>query len=309
MQYLRIGPEFGGIKNNSNSFTFNQINKQNTIAGTKFKPTHRKSLSLGANVLLHNHGGSYSSLLTKQQPHQTINQRPKVINYQNHYLIDDAIVEENSDLTSLYREKLKFNKLPSSNSIDSSQLNGHLEDSSEHQTINSELTSSIDQSLKTTTTTTLNSESTNQLETDCTDRTDNESDSNSLVLPKSSSNNIMYQGYLKRKTVIKDGKKPTLATYIRYWVVLNSMNLVFYPSKSLRGCSRSHFKATPTKYISLRSSLITCKMDEQTPTMDTFIIFDSNETIYKFKTNTQLEAITWVREINSLLKNQTSFDF
>jgi len=295
------------FKNNSNSFTFEQQPSHQSIKSQQhvtrnFVPSHRKSLSLGANVILPNR--VHHTPLTNKQP-------TEVINYENRYLIDDTLLEETSDLHSLYKEELKFNKIPSLNSLNSQQTqsNGRLMDDSSCE--QPSISTSIPNHSSTSNQTSLNSESNHQTSTfensaaNDTDRTDieldNESDSNSL-LPKSLLN-IKYQGYLKRKTVLKEGRKPTLPNWCRYWVILNSTSLIFYSSKSLRGCSRSHFKSTPTKCISLRSSLITVKLDEETCMMDTFILStdENDKTVYKFKTNTQLEAITWCREINQTL--------
>ena len=119
--------------------------------------------------------------------------------------------------------------------------------------------------------------------------------------------NILNQGYIKRKTILKDGKKPTLCTWVRYWLVLNVSSLVFYSSKSLRGCYRSHFKSQPSKCQSLRSNLISVKLDDESYQMDAFILTDTScNSVYKFRTNTQLEAITWCREISNVLNIQSN---
>lgn len=284
-------------------------NKSGRSVSGKFVPSHRKSLSLGANVVLPIRGGGASAVEHNHQNSASSSfKKPEIINYENHYLIDDALLEENSDITSLYKEELKFNKVPSVSSLNSQQQSNDRTDNSCEQQQQTSI--SINQSITSTnnTTVTTNSESNhpstqfdNSGDTDRTDiELDNESDSNSLL--HKNMLNIKYQGYIRRKTVLKEGKKPKLATWVRYWVILNSTSLIFYSSKSLRGCSRSHFKSSPTKCISLRSSLINVKLDEEACTMDTFILTDDNDkTIYKFKTNTQLEAITWCREISQIL--------
>lgn len=302
--------------------------RQQAAGQRSFVPSHRKSSSLGANVILPMRA-TYSSA-GDQSVAAAAPKKVEVINYENRYLLDDALLEENSDLTSLYKEELRFNKVPSVSSLNSQQANGRTDESSccdtqnhtsisinqssitsnHHHTINSNLNSTL---------ITTNSVDTNQAASsfesgaDTDARTEPElPDSNSSLLPKSPLN-IKYQGYIKRKTVLKEGKKPTLATWARYWVILNSTSLIFYSSKSLRGCSRSHFKSTPTKCISLRSSLINVKLDEEACTMDTFMLTDDNDkTVYKFKTNTQLEAITWCREISQILAQiqaNPSFNF
>lgn len=318
----------GKFKGNNNSFTFDhhKLHVENSMestirrsppkqpggqrgGGSSFVPAHRKSSSLGANVVL---------------PNLSSFKKPEVINYENRYLLDDALLEENSDLTSLYKEELRFNKVPSLSSLNSqpAQSNGRTDESSccdtqNHTSISinqSSITSNNTSGHLNSTLITANSDHSNHqsfeqsADTDARTDPEHELSDSSGALPKNPLN-IKYQGYIKRKTVLKEGKKPTLATWVRYWVILNSTSLIFYSSKSLRGCSRSHFKSTPTKCISLRSSLINVKLDEEACSMDTFILTDDNDkTVYKFKTNTQLEAITWCREISQILANP-SFNF
>ena len=326
-------PNGGKFKSNSNnnSFTFdhhklNEHSMESTIRRSppkpgqrSFVPSHRKSSSLGANVVMPMRGTTYSS---GEPSTAAFKPKPEVIDYENRYLLDDALLEENSDLTSLYKEELRFTKVPSNSSLNSQQPNGRTDESSCCDTQN-HTSISINQSSITSNhtgghpashlnstliTTGSNQQPSFESSADMDAQADQELSGSNNIMPKSLLN-IKYQGYIKRKTVLKEGKKPTLATWVRYWVILNSTSLIFYSSKSLRGCSRSHFKSTPTKCISLRSSLINVKLDEEACSMDTFMLTDDNDkTVYKFKTNTQLEAITWCREISQILANP-SFNF
>jgi len=51
------------------------------------------------------------------------------------------------------------------------------------------------------------------------------------------------QGVVKRKTLIKEGRRPTVTGWQRYWIELWGSSLVFYSPKPLsKGLERSDFK-------------------------------------------------------------------
>ncbi|KAB7502370.1 Ras-specific guanine nucleotide-releasing factor RalGPS1 [Armadillidium nasatum] len=80
------------------------------------------------------------------------------------------------------------------------------------------------------------------------------SDSDDVIL-ELNSGECGIQGPLKRKTILKDGKKPKVSAWHRYWVQLWGGALVYYHPKSLtcRGLERIDFKTSPCKLQPLNS--------------------------------------------------------
>ncbi|XP_060787702.1 ras-specific guanine nucleotide-releasing factor RalGPS1 isoform X3 [Neoarius graeffei] len=60
----------------------------------------------------------------------------------------------------------------------------------------------------------------------------------------SSLSSITIEGPLRRKTVMKGGKKPTLSSWKRYWIVLSGSTLIYFGSKALRANERRHLRGT-----------------------------------------------------------------
>lgn len=44
-----------------------------------------------------------------------------------------------------------------------------------------------------------------------------------------------FQGCVRRKTVLKDGRKPAVASWQRYWLQIWANSLVYFPPKSFKG--------------------------------------------------------------------------
>lgn len=59
------------------------------------------------------------------------------------------------------------------------------------------------------------------------------------------------QGCLRRKTVLKDGRKPTVTSWQRYWIKVWSYSLIYFSPKSFKGHQRSDFKREPCKIVSI----------------------------------------------------------
>lgn len=46
------------------------------------------------------------------------------------------------------------------------------------------------------------------------------------------------EGCVKRKTLLKNGKKPAVSSWVKYWIALWDTNLLFFPAKLLRAHKR-----------------------------------------------------------------------
>ncbi|RXN18632.1 ras-specific guanine nucleotide-releasing factor 2 isoform X4 [Labeo rohita] len=84
---------------------------------------------------------------------------------------------------------------------------------------------------------------------------------------------VTVQGVLRRKTVLKEGKKPTVAAWTKYWVALCGTQLYYYTAKSLKATERKHFKSTASKSVSVLGLMAMMADDPEHP--DVFLLTDS----------------------------------
>ncbi|XP_071447008.1 ras-specific guanine nucleotide-releasing factor RalGPS1 isoform X2 [Hetaerina americana] len=112
--------------------------------------------------------------------------------------------------------------------------------------------------------------------------------------------NCLMQGCVRRKTIVKDGKKPAVASWQRYWIQLWGTSLVFYPPKSFKGCDRSDYKRDPCKMVSVVGWLVfLCDIPLQP---DLFQLTDPvRGNVYKFRAGTKSAAVQWYRSLQQAI--------
>ncbi|KAI4469718.1 guanine nucleotide exchange factor [Holotrichia oblita] len=102
------------------------------------------------------------------------------------------------------------------------------------------------------------------------------------------------QGCIRRKTVLKHGRKPTVASWQRYWIQIWASSLAYFSPKSFKGNQRSDFKSEPSKMISLVGCQIL--LGDNTLHSDLFQIIDpARGNVYKFRAGSQNVAEKWCR--------------
>ncbi|KAM4697101.1 ras-specific guanine nucleotide-releasing factor RalGPS1 isoform 1-T1 [Rhinophrynus dorsalis] len=118
----------------------------------------------------------------------------------------------------------------------------------------------------------------------------------------SSSGVIAMEGPLRRKTLLKEGKRPTLSSWTRYWVTLSGSTLLYFGAKSLRGSERKHYKSTPSKKVPILGWMVVLPDDPEHPN-----IFQLNNpdkgNVYKFQTGSRFHAILWHKHLDDACKS------
>ncbi|XP_063920918.1 ras-specific guanine nucleotide-releasing factor RalGPS2 isoform X2 [Zophobas morio] len=102
------------------------------------------------------------------------------------------------------------------------------------------------------------------------------------------------QGCVRRKTLLKDGRKPTVTSWQRYWLQIWTTSLVYFSPKSFKGHQRSDFKREPCKLVPLAGCQII--LDDNSVQQDCFQIIDHHRgNIYKYRAGTKSLAEKWYR--------------
>ncbi|KAM6169207.1 ras-specific guanine nucleotide-releasing factor RalGPS1 [Rhynchocyon petersi] len=110
------------------------------------------------------------------------------------------------------------------------------------------------------------------------------------------------EGPLRRKTLLKEGRKPALSSWTRYWVTLSGSTLLYYGAKSLRGTDRKHYKSTPGKKVSITGWMVQLPDDPEHP--DIFQLNNPDKgNVYKFQTGSRFHAILWHKHLDDACKS------
>ncbi|XP_054459311.1 ras-specific guanine nucleotide-releasing factor RalGPS2 isoform X2 [Anoplopoma fimbria] len=109
---------------------------------------------------------------------------------------------------------------------------------------------------------------------------------------------VTVQGVLRRKTVLKEGKKPTVASWTKYWVALCGAHLYYYPAKSLKATERKHFKSTASKSVCVVGLMAMMADDPEHP--DVFLLTDSEQgNTYKYQAGNRMNALLWFKHLSA----------
>ncbi|XP_029285136.1 ras-specific guanine nucleotide-releasing factor RalGPS2 isoform X3 [Cottoperca gobio] len=109
---------------------------------------------------------------------------------------------------------------------------------------------------------------------------------------------VTVQGVLRRKTVLKEGKKPTVASWTKYWVALCGTQLYYYPAKSLKATERKHFKSSSSKSVCVVGLMAMMADDPEHP--DVFLLTDSEHgNTYKYQAGNRMNALLWFKHLSA----------
>ncbi|KAL0280537.1 UNVERIFIED_CONTAM: hypothetical protein PYX00_001799 [Menopon gallinae] len=107
------------------------------------------------------------------------------------------------------------------------------------------------------------------------------------------------QGCLRRKTILKDGRKPAVTSWQKYWVQLWGSSMVYFSPKSFKGNERSDFKREPCKMVPV-SGWTAC-LTENPLQPDLFQLADHQRgNVYKFRTGSRASTLQWCKQIQRI---------
>ncbi|XP_074094235.1 ras-specific guanine nucleotide-releasing factor RalGPS2-like isoform X1 [Cotesia typhae] len=109
------------------------------------------------------------------------------------------------------------------------------------------------------------------------------------------------QGSLRRKVILRDGKKPAVSTWQRYWIQLWTTSIIYFSPKCFKGCDRSDFKREPYKMVSILGWIV--EYGDSIFHRDTFLLTDPNKgNVYKFRAGSSEYAEQWVKELRAIVR-------
>lgn len=111
-----------------------------------------------------------------------------------------------------------------------------------------------------------------------------------------------FQGPVRRKTLLKDGKRPAMGSgWSRYWLGLWGTNLFYFAPRPLPNrdpSSRVAFKRKPAKMLSISGWMVVMGEDPFNP--DSFQLQEpSRGNVYKFRAGSQAKAMDWVKHLQT----------
>jgi len=130
------------------------------------------------------------------------------------------------------------------------------------------------------------------------------SDSTLVIQPGSKCN---FQGYVQRKTLIKDGRRPLVAAWQRYWLELWGSNLIFYLPKTLtKSRERRDFKSEPSKFNNVEGWLVMLPDQQANQTdKESFQLADPvMKNVYRFRGEIHDQA-AWVHHLTHAARGLT----
>ncbi|KAG9354588.1 hypothetical protein JZ751_001301 [Albula glossodonta] len=124
----------------------------------------------------------------------------------------------------------------------------------------------------------------------------------------SSLGSVTMEGPLRRKTLLKEGRKPTLSSWTRYWIALSGSTLIYFGAKALRASERKHYKSTPCKKITITGWMVVLPDDPEHPNIFQLNDPDKGEpgargNVYKFQTGSRFSAIIWHKHLEEACRS------
>ncbi|XP_069025195.1 ras-specific guanine nucleotide-releasing factor RalGPS1 isoform X2 [Embiotoca jacksoni] len=113
---------------------------------------------------------------------------------------------------------------------------------------------------------------------------------------------VIIEGPLRRKTLLKEGRKPKLSSWTRFWITLSGSTLTFFGAKALRASERKHYKSSPCKKVCVTGWMVVLPDDPARPN-----IFQLNDpekgNVYKFQTGSRFSAIIWHKNLEEACRS------
>ncbi|XP_067940147.1 ras-specific guanine nucleotide-releasing factor RalGPS1-like [Watersipora subatra] len=107
----------------------------------------------------------------------------------------------------------------------------------------------------------------------------------------------LFAGIVKRKAILKKGRRPRVSHWKKFWVQIWGTNILYYPCKSSKATQRSDFKSDPAKMHSILGWMVILSPKEDDE-VEHFKLTSGDGSVYKFLV-TSPPANVWVEKLQA----------